>query len=190
MEDGGYENPLLWLADGWALVNSDMWQAPLYWEKKDDQWWSMTLHGFQPVNTSAPISHISYFEADAYARWTGHRLPTEFEWELASKTETPTGHFADRALYRPLPSPDDNSGFSQLFGDVWEWTSSPYIAYPGFKPVKGIAAEYNGKFMSGQFVLRGGSCVSPDNHVRASYRNFFYPHQRWQFSGLRLARDI
>ncbi|NQW00578.1 MAG: ergothioneine biosynthesis protein EgtB [Rhodospirillales bacterium] len=193
MDDGGYANPLLWLADGWARVSGDNWAAPLYWEIRDGDWWTMTLHGFQPVDRSAPVCHVSYFEADAYARWAGQRLPSEFEWELAATATTstpPTGHFADKALYRPLPAGAGKQGLAQLYGDVWEWTQSPYMAYPGFRPAPGIAAEYNGKFMSGQFVLRGGSCVTPPGHIRASYRNFFYPHQRWQFSGVRLARDV
>ncbi len=192
MQDGGYTNPLHWLSDGWALVQKDQWQAPAYWEMRDGQWWTMSLHGFQPVNKTAPVCHISFFEADAYARWAGHRLPTEFEWEVAAQGVDTNGHFADCALYRPLPAAgggDKGDGLNQMFGDVWEWTSSPYMAYPGFKSMEGVVAEYNGKFMSGQYVLRGGSCVTPADHIRASYRNFFYPHQKWQFSGLRLARD-
>ncbi len=189
IEDGGYQEPLHWLADGWATVQRENWEAPLYWEKCDDQWWSMTLHGFQPVNRSAPVCHISYFEADAYARWAGYRLPTEFEWEVAARTVPQAGHFADQKLYRPLPNTDQSAGLKHMFGDIWEWTSSPYMAYPGFKPIEGVAAEYNGKFMSGQYVLRGGSCVTPADHIRSTYRNFFYPHQKWQFSGLRLAKD-
>lgn len=189
IEEGGYDNPLHWLSDGWATVQSEDWSSPLYWEKRDNQWWTMTLHGFQPVNSAAPVCHISFFEADAYARWAGCRLPTEFEWEVASHSVSKKGHFADQALYRPLPATDKGAGLKQMFGDVWEWTSSPYMAYPGFKPIEGVAAEYNGKFMSGQYVLRGGSCVTPADHIRSTYRNFFYPHQKWQFTGLRLARN-
>ncbi len=189
MEDGGYQNPLHWLSDGWAYVQKEKWQAPLYWQQKEGEWWTMTLHGFQPVNPEASVSHVSYFEADAYARWAGHRLPTEFGWETAVADVPINGHFADKKQFRPLPDLTDHEGARHLFGSVWEWTASPYTAYPGFRPKEGAVAEYNGKFMSGQIVLRGGSCVTPLDHIRPTYRNFFYPHQRWQFSGLRLARD-
>lgn len=200
IEDGGYQNPLLWLADGWKAVQSEEWRMPLYWQSAD---WSnadsspsasqhqdfrcMTLAGLQPVNRQAPVCHISYFEADAYARWAGKRLPTEAEWEVAASRQVAQGHFAESGVYMPLAAASDDGPLLQLYGDVWEWTASPYVAYPGFKVSPGAVGEYNGKFMNGQYVLRGGSCVTPAGHIRATYRNFFYPHQRWQFSGLRLA---
>ena len=187
IEAGGYRNPLLWLADGWKALQTENWQAPLYWLDQDG-YHSMTLAGLQAVDPLAPVTHISYFEADAYARWVGKRLPTEMEWEIAARTEPLSGNFADSGLYKPQAASGGN-GMQQMYGDVWEWTSSPYIAYPGFKVSPGAVGEYNGKFMNGQYVLRGGSCVSPLNHLRPSYRNFFYPHQRWQFSGLRLAAN-
>jgi ergothioneine biosynthesis protein EgtB len=189
IEDGGYENPLFWLADGWKTVQAENWKMPLYW-LKDDHYHCMTLAGLQPIRPEAPVSHISYFEADAFARWAGKRLPTEAEWEVAARKQEITGHFADAGSYCPKPSNgNSNDPIRQIYGDVWEWTSSPYVAYPGFKIHPGAVGEYNGKFMNGQYVLRGGSCVTPPGHIRPSYRNFFYPHQRWQFSGLRLAAN-
>lgn len=181
IEDGGYRAPLLWLADGWKTVQSENWQMPLYWINRDG-YRSMTLAGLQPIDPLAPVTHISYFEADAYARWAGKRLPTEAEWEVAVCKEALT---AEAAGYE-----HEFIGPGRLiYGDVWEWTSSPYVAYPGFKIRPGAIGEYNGKFMNGQYVLRGGSCITPPGHIRPSYRNFFYPHQRWQFTGLRLAAD-
>jgi len=188
--DGGYRTPRLWLSDGWGRLQAEHWQAPLYWEQRDGAWWQMTLSGDRPVEPGAPVSHISYFEADAFARWTGARLPTEFEWEVAARAQPIAGQFASTGRLRPAPVLlDAQAPLRQVYGDVWEWTASAYSAYPGFKVAAGAVGEYNGKFMCGQYVLRGGSCATPAGHVRPTYRNFFYPHQRWQFAGLRLARD-
>lgn len=190
MNSDGYSDPLHWLSDGWTAAKQENWQAPLYWSEGEDQWQAMSLRGKQPVDLDAPVSHISYFEADAYARWAGKRLPTEFEWEYASQDISIDGNFAETGHLKPKPAIDTENSLSQMYGDVWEWTSSPYISYPGFKTAAGAVSEYNGKFMSGQFVLKGGACSTPKAQMRASYRNFFYPHQRWQFSGLRLAEDL
>jgi ergothioneine biosynthesis protein EgtB len=187
--DGGYRNPLLWLSEGWALVGAENWTAPLYWQALDGEFVTMSLHGPQIVDPAAPVVHISYFEADAFARWAGRRLPSEAEWEVAAQTAPPDGNFISSGLLRPAPAPGSTSGLRQMFGDVWEWTRSAFAPYPRFQPLAGAAGEYNGKFMSGQFVLRGGSCATPAGHVRPSYRNFFPPQARWQFSGLRLAED-
>jgi ergothioneine biosynthesis protein EgtB len=185
MAAGGYSNPALWLSDGWRKVNEAGWQAPLYWEKVDGRWWQMTLSGFQPVNAEAPVCHVSYYEADALARWAGKRLPTEFEWEAAAASLPIEGNLLES--HRLHPSAGGNASH-QFVGDVWEWTSSAYSPYPGFKPLAGTLGEYNGKFMVNQLVLRGGSCATPHSHMRMTYRNFFYPPDRWQFMGLRLAR--
>ncbi|MDB6098190.1 MAG: ergothioneine biosynthesis protein EgtB [Gammaproteobacteria bacterium] len=189
MADGGYRNPLLWLSDGWARARDEAWAAPLYWEARDGEFWTMTLRGAQPVDPEAPVTHVSYFEADAFATWSKRRLPTEAEWEIAAQTLAVSGNFAHSGRLRPKQAPPAGGGLRQMFGDVWEWTRSAFMPYPRFRPIDGALGEYNGKFMSGQYVLRGGSCVTPEDHVRATYRNFFAPHTRWQFAGLRLAED-
>jgi ergothioneine biosynthesis protein EgtB len=188
IEDGGYATPTLWLADGWNTVKSEGWQGPLYFEAAEGGYGQMSLLGFRPVDPAAPVTHVSYYEADAFARWAGCRLPTEFEWEIAAASVPPRGRTLGADQLRPLPA-EPGEGLQQMFGDVWEWTASAYLPYPGFKAAPGAVGEYNGKFMCNQFVLRGGSCATPEGHVRRTYRNFFYPHQRWQFAGLRLAKD-
>jgi ergothioneine biosynthesis protein EgtB len=189
IEDGGYSAPGLWLSDGWATINRERWRAPLYWEERDGEWFSMTLEGLLPLNLAAPVAHVSYFEADAFARWAEKRLPTEFEWEAAARTASKEANDLASGAFRPVVK-EFLSGLNQMFGDVWEWTASAYLPYPGYRPPAGPLSEYNAKFMVGQHVLRGGSCVTPRGHTRATYRNYFYPHQRWQFMGLRLASDI
>ncbi|MBK8174582.1 MAG: ergothioneine biosynthesis protein EgtB [Rhodospirillales bacterium] len=192
IDDGGYRRAELWLSDGWAIVAAQGWTAPLYWRREDcGKWEAMSLFGLQALDPGAPVCHVSYYEADAYARWAGKRLPTEGEWEFAARAIPRTGNTLGSGTLRPMPGSDDGSDGlpRQMFGDVWEWTCSAYAAYPGYRPPSGAIGEYNGKFMCNQIVLRGGSCVTPDGHIRATYRNFFYPHQRWQFSGLRLAED-
>jgi len=195
MADGGYDRVELWLSDGWTARQREAWRAPLYWTHDGETWSMLTLDGVRPVLDAEPVVHVSYYEADAYARWAGARLPTEQEWEHAALVSgadpgaanlLDAHRLSDAALH---PTTATTTGLTQLFGDVWEWTASAYLPYPGFRPVAGALGEYNGKFMANQMVLRGGSCLTPRDHVRASYRNFFYPHQRWMFSGVRLARD-
>ncbi len=187
--DGGYRNPLLWLSEGWSKLCTENWSAPLYWEDRDGEFWTTTLSGLRPVNPAEPVVHVSYFEADAFARWAKGRLPTEAEWERAAQKYPLEGNFLESELLHPAPAASTTPGMRQMFGDAWEWTSSAFAPYPRFRPGEGAAGEYNGKFMCGQQVLRGGSCVTPASHIRASYRKFFSPDARWQFSGLRLAGD-
>jgi ergothioneine biosynthesis protein EgtB len=186
MEDGGYRRPELWLSAGWATVNEQGWQSPLYWQREDSGWHAFTLSGYRPVDPGEPVCHVSYFEADAYARWAGARLPSEAEWEVAASTVL-DGNFVGSGAFHPLPAPSEH-GLQQMYGDVWEWTQSSYAPYPGFQAAPGAVGEYNGKFMVNQYVLRGGSCATPADHIRPTYRNFFPTDARWQFSGIRLAR--
>jgi ergothioneine biosynthesis protein EgtB len=171
-------------------VNREGWQAPLYWERRDAAWLAMSLEGLHPVDRAQPVCHISYYEADAFARWAGQRLPTEFEWEVAAQSTDPADDPPLSGVLRPLPARPPTGGLRQMFGHVWQWTQSAYLPYPGYRPPAGALGEYNGKFMVSQQVLRGSSCATPAAHARATYRNFFYPHQRWQFVGLRLAAEI
>ena len=192
IEAGAYEQPEWWLSDGWTVVREEGWRAPAYWERCGDAWQVFTLAGRKPLAPDAPVCHVSFFEADAYARWAGARLPTEAEWETAAAALPVAGNFVDDDVLHPLSlGPDEGrEAPARLFGDVWEWTASPYVAYPGYRASDGALGEYNGKFMCNQWVLRGGSCASPRDHLRASYRNFFPAGARWQFSGLRLARNV
>jgi ergothioneine biosynthesis protein EgtB len=191
IDDGGYQRPELWLAAGWDAVGARGWQAPQYWARRDGEWRTFTLHGEAAVDPNTPICHVSFYEAEAFARWAGARLPTEAEWEIAAARAPRAGNFLESGALHPLALREAplSGALAQAFGDVWEWTRSDYAPYPGFKPAAGAVGEYNGKFMCGQYVLRGGSCATPETHVRATYRNFFPPDARWQFSGLRLARD-
>jgi ergothioneine biosynthesis protein EgtB len=199
IDDGGYSRPELWLSLGWATKNEQKWTAPLYWLKRDGAWHEFTLHGLRPLVEAEPVCHLSYFEADAFARWSGVRLPTEFEWEHAAQAAAADDHRTGKmpvppetadAHYHPQRADHGRDGLAQLDGDVWQWTSSSYGPYPGFATAEGALGEYNGKFMCNQYVLRGGSCATPASHTRATYRNFFPPEARWQFTGLRLARDV
>ncbi|MDP9097888.1 MAG: ergothioneine biosynthesis protein EgtB [Verrucomicrobiota bacterium] len=200
MEAGGYTRPEYWLSLGWTSINEQRWRAPLYWVERDGAWWNFTLSGFRPVDEAEPVTHVSYFEADAYANWDGARLPTEFEWERAASGLAIAGNFVDDERFHPAPaaangdgSPSghsDTNALQQLYGDVWEWTRSAYLPYPGYRAGPGALGEYNGKFMCNQMVLRGGSCATSRDHIRPTYRNFFQPEKRWQFTGIRLARDL
>ncbi|MGH8099959.1 MAG: ergothioneine biosynthesis protein EgtB, partial [Chthoniobacterales bacterium] len=195
IEDNGYARPEFWLSLGWMTVNEQRWLAPLYWMKCDGEWWNFTLSGSRPVDPNEPVTHLSYFEADAFANWSGARLPTEFEWERAAANIDINGNFVETESFHPQPAAvasavsADESQLQQMFGDVWEWTRSSYSPYPGYRAAPGALGEYNGKFMCNQYVLRGGSCATSRTHIRRTYRNFFQPEKRWQFTGIRLARD-
>jgi ergothioneine biosynthesis protein EgtB len=192
MADGGYQRPELWLSMGWDVVQREGWQAPLYWERRDGDWWMMTLAGMRPVRAAEPVCHVSYYEADAYARWADARLPTEVEWEVAATSLPIEGNFVEHQTFHPVAINQVDTGvpLAQIFGDVWEWTQSHYSPYPGYAAAPGALGEYNGKFMANQFVLRGGSCATSVSHIRPTYRNFFPADARWQFMGIRLARTI
>ncbi|HEX2824778.1 MAG TPA: ergothioneine biosynthesis protein EgtB [Burkholderiales bacterium] len=187
MADRGYSRPDLWMSDGWAAVQERRWAAPLYWVDVDGEWHEFTLSGLRPVDPAQPVCHVSWYEADAYARWRNARLPSEAEWECADAGETIEGNFVESGAYHPRAASSQSD--RQWYGDVWEWTSSGYAPYPGYRPLEGALGEYNGKFMANQYVLRGGCCATPRSHIRAGYRNFFYPPDRWPFTGIRLARD-
>ena len=194
VDDGGYDNPRWWLSDGWARKNAEGWAHPLYWQKEGAGWQEFTLYGWQPLADAVPVSHISFFEADAFARWAGHRLPTEAEWEVAAQGHRVRDGQCNKGILHPAPQyarlrAGKQGGFAELFGDVWEYTQSAYLPYPGYRFINDGLGEYNGKFMSGQMILRGGSCLTPEHHTRATYRNFFEPGSRWQCAGMRLARD-
>ena len=192
MADHGYSRSELWLSLGWMTVNEQSWRAPLYWIECDGEWWNFTLSGLRKVDPDEPVTHLSYFEADAYAKWAGARLPTEFEWERAAAKLEIDGNFVETERFHPAPLTDGprDGQLAQMFGDVWEWTRSSYSPYPGYKAGPGALGEYNGKFMCNQYVLRGGSCATSRTHIRKTYRNFFQPEKRWQFMGIRLARDL
>jgi ergothioneine biosynthesis protein EgtB len=189
IRDGGYRRPELWLSDGWAAVQARGWRAPAYWTERDGQWQLFSLSGQRPIDPAEPVCHVSLYEADAYARWAGARLASEQEWELASADSELAGNFVEAARFHPCAA-SAGEGLRQMFGDSWEWTSSAYLGYPGYRAPAGAIGEYNGKFMSSQMVLRGGSCATPESHIRPTYRNFFPPEARWQFTGIRLAREV
>jgi ergothioneine biosynthesis protein EgtB len=190
IDHGGYDNPLLWHSDGWDLKQKENWTAPLYWEKDGREWWVFSHGGMIPLDLGAPVAHVSFYEASAFAKWKGARLPTEFEWETAAKMEEPQGAFLEGGSFDPGPPLDDHQQFSQIHGTLWEWTQSAYLPYPRYEKYQRGLAEYNEKFMVNQFVMRGGSCLTPKNHYRITYRNFYYPHMRWQYGGIRLAKDL
>ncbi|MDP9186297.1 MAG: ergothioneine biosynthesis protein EgtB [Verrucomicrobiota bacterium] len=192
MADNGYSRSEFWLSLGWTTVNEQNWRAPLYWIERDGEWWNFTLSGLRQIDPSEPVTHLSYFEADAYANWAGARLPTEFEWERAAAKIDIDGNFVETERFHPsaLSEPPQDRQLAQMFGDVWEWTRSSYSPYPGYRAGPGALGEYNGKFMCNQYVLRGGSCATSRTHIRKTYRNFFQPDKRWQFTGIRLARDL
>jgi ergothioneine biosynthesis protein EgtB len=192
MKDDGYARAELWLSDGWAVKTTNDWQAPLYWSKQGDEWTTFTLAGPRPLNPSEPVCHLSYYEADAFARWSEARLPTEMEWERATQEAGQGGHYLESEIFHPAAgtADDDSVPLVKLFGDIWQWTASAYVPYPGYRAAPGALGEYNGKFMCNQIVLRGASCVTPRAHARPTYRNFFPPEARWQFTGLRLAKDL
>jgi ergothioneine biosynthesis protein EgtB len=191
LSDNGYERPELWLSDGWAVRQDEEWTAPLYWLEQEKEYFVMTLGGLLPLNLAEPVCHVSFYEADAYARWAGARLPTEAEWETAAAKVPLRGHFLESGRFHPATvGPDDHGPLFQMYGDVWQWTASPYVGYPGYAPAEGALGEYNGKFMCNQIVLRGASCATPRSHARRTYRNFFPPSARWQFMGIRLAQDV
>jgi ergothioneine biosynthesis protein EgtB len=188
IENNGYNNPKFWLSDGWIIKNKNSWSCPLYWEKIDNEWYIFSLNGLEKIALNSPVSHVSYYEADAYSHWALKRLINEFEWEYISKKQNIQGNFMDSNYLKPISYTTENQ-ILQMFGDTWEWTSSAYLPYPGFNSLYEGLGEYNGKFMINQMVLRGGSCVTPKSHIRSTYRNFFYPESRWQFSGIRLANN-
>lgn len=190
VDDKGYQEPLLWLSDGWSCKEENDWQTPLYWHQENGEWHQYGLDGMHPLDLNAPVCHVSYYEADAFAKWAGKRLPNEHELEHSTESYKIEGHFVENEWLRPVISSDSSTSLCQVYGDVWEWTQSAYSPYPKFKAEQGALGEYNGKFMANQFVLKGGSCATAQLQMRSSYRNFFYPHHRWQYSGLRLAEDV